>query len=204
MDIIIPYKQSRSGELEWALESLKNIKHDKVLVLGDDIELPKWGYQSKYHNQIAKLLHACNNEYVSERFAASMDDVFILDEWKPVNYNKGTLQDHIRSRGRNDTYTRSLQYTEAWLKRHGHGTLSFELHTPFVYDKQKLLDLILMIPLRQPMQIRSLYGNYYNIPTEYREDVKNPTEYIGKDIISTDDITFRGKLGKYVREVLSE
>lgn len=203
MDIVIPYKKNTSGELEWALKSLQNIDgYERVIVLDDSVTLPDWGHKNMYANQIAKYLYVCTTEGISDSILASNDDVFILRKWKPVNYNRGSLESHIAGRRIRDAYTRSLVATKAWLEQNGLPTLSFELHTPFLYDKNKLKAIIELMPKDIPLQLRSIYGNYYGIQTEFMEDCKNIKDYEGKIILSTNESTFRGELGEYIRSKL--
>lgn len=198
MDIILLYKKSRSGELEYAVKSLDNLDYDRLLILDGSITLPRWG-KGSWLNQLAKLEYACSLKDLSDPFLATADDVFVLDEWEPINYNKGSLQDHIDGRRVRDSYTRSLIVTKNWLEDRGLPTLSFELHTPFLYEKQKLKDLIDLMPKDNALQVRSLYGNYYKIDTEYMQDCKNPKDYEGKTILSTNEHIFAGELGSYIR-----
>jgi len=213
MDIILLHRQKNSEEAIYAAKSLKNIKHDNLYVIGDKIVgtariehiRHDWARLSKYHDQISKLLQICDDERISNDFIATADDVFIMEPWQPVNYNRSTLTQHIAWRKRFDSYSRSLKFTEQWLKRNGYPTLSYELHSPFIYNKKLLRSLILKLSMKPgaDWQIRSLYGNVYGVKTEYHQDFKNPHDPFELPILSTSKRTFSGELGKFIRSVIS-
>lgn len=208
MDVVYVHKQKNSGEIEASLKSLKNVEHGKVYIIGDDpklddieyIHVPhkqhRWVGTSKYADQISKYLQACEMPEVSESFIAMNDDFFIMKQWCPVNYNQGLLENHIKRR-RHDAYGRSLRETEKYLKLRGLSTLDFELHTPFVFEKTKLKELVNSLT-KYTLQIRSLYGNTYTVDTVFMRDVKNPSDY-SKVLISTSANTFKSRLGNYIR-----
>lgn len=212
MDCVIPYIKSHSQELLWSVLSLQNIKHGNVYVIGDKPDMEgiihleddkkAWSHYGSYWNQASKYLTACNNPDISDDFVASNDDFFVMSEWQPINYNRGTLSEHIQGRRMSDQYQRSLMYTEQYLEANNYPALSFELHTPFVYNKRKLKKLIESLPKNRarPLQIRSLYGNIYGVETERIADVKNISDYQGKMLLSTNEKTFTaGDIGEYIR-----
>lgn len=123
-------------------------------------------------------------------------------EWQPVNYNRGTLQDHVKWRKKRDGYSRSLVQTDLYLTARNYPTLSFELHTPFVFNKRKLKYLINTLPKQSTtvLQIRSLYGNMYNVDTEYHDDVKNTLHNV---LMSSSNASFKTNIGNQIRAALS-
>lgn len=211
LDAVYTYKHTPSDELEWSIKSLKNIPHRNIYVIGDDPKIEGviyikpdrqyWGRYSKYHNQIQNYLMASNIEDISDDFIAMNDDFFILKPWEPVNYNRGNLESHANNRKRSDIYTNSLQRTFMYLETRNLLTLSFELHIPFVFNKERLKQLVenLRPDIRNTYQIRSLYGNIYKLNTEYHEDVKN---VLTEDSVltSTSNQTWRTELGKQIKE----
>lgn len=197
--VVIPYKASDTTELDYAIKSINRYISEDVLVLDEKAPIDDWG-RGSYLNQIAKFKYACET-LPCESFLATADDVFILDEYKHVYHNRGTLQEQIELR-RSGAYKRSLIETKRWLEKRNLPTLSFELHTPFLYDRLKLLELINMMPKDKQIQIRSLYGNYYGVETEYSEDCKNPVNYRDRPILSTNAVTWRSEIGSYIRSRL--
>lgn len=216
MDVVYVHRRKNSDEIIWSIKSVReNLKPRNIFVIGDDPNVEgvivikplknKWASLSKYHDQINKYLTACQLDIVSEDFIAMNDDFFVLDKWKPVNYNRGSLLQHINLRTKHDSYTRSLLNTEKYLRSKRLPTLSYELHTPFVFNKHRLQLLIASLRMedRQPLQIRSLYGNTYDIDTRYMEDVKNITNYKGKKLLSTNEKHFKFEpIGSYIRSIL--
>jgi hypothetical protein len=216
MDVVYVHKQKASDEIRWSIESVKkNLEHRNIYVIGDDpgvkgviVVKPKvnrWSTLSKYHDSINKYLTACEHSEISEQFLAMNDDFFILQPWTPVVYHRGTLADHVRSRYYNGVYTRSLDVTRRYLDSTGKQTLSFELHIPMLFEKKKLKALIGSMQLQRSRiyQLRSLYGNTYDVPATYRDDVKNTPDFIGSDLLSTTEDYFKNKpIGEYIRSKL--
>lgn len=215
--VVYPYSKCSSHELEWSIKSLKNVEHDKVYIIGDepncDVDatiiqpaVNKWSRLGAYNNVINKLLTI--TEHITGDFLFMNDDVFIMEEYDGTTYDRGELEDHIASR-RLDSYARSLQNTLEWLADNGYTTKSYDAHTPVVFNSEKLKQLIQRIlptiEKGRSLQIRSLYGNVYGVESEYMPiDTKNPENYIGRTILSTNDITFRGKIGMYIRQELEK
>lgn len=216
MDVILPYKQSRSEELRWALKSLKNLSGvDKVYVIGErpsynvyaifvEDETKPWSNLSPHHNQISKYLTACNLD-VSEDLLIMNDDFYILEGTEPKNYDRGLLIDHIHER-KFDSYTRALKQTSDYLRSKGLQEIDFEMHIPMVVKKsllkQSIKEIIPDISKGKTIFIRSYYGNRYEIESEYLEDPKNklPLGIFG----SSSNKSFAGEYGKKIREKLCE
>ena len=214
-DIVIPYKLSKSGELEYAIKSCKNLKHGRIIVVGDKPELEvehakpfivRWGMLSAHHDVINKLSYIIGTKLTDE-FILMNDDFFVMQPTDLRTYHRGTLANHIASRRLNDNYTKTLVKTYDYLKSIGiEEPLSYELHTPMVLNKHKLREMYeAIVPLishSSVMLTRSLYGNIYKIGGDFMDDVKNPTVPIGMMFISSSDATFKGELGEYIRSNL--
>ena len=214
---VYPYIKNYSRELEWSIKSLKNVEHGEVYVIGlkPDYEVPAtfispqrnhWSGLSPYNDVINKILQACNLD-ISDDFLYMNDDLFILDAYNGTTYDRGDLLDHINGR-RPDSYTTALRNTLQWLRKNNYPTKDFETHTPIVFNRDKMKQLIDRILPRinggHNVLIRSLYGNVYGVDSEYMEnDTKNPQNYIGRTILSTNENTFIGKIGQYIMCTLS-
>jgi hypothetical protein len=211
MDVVYPYLKSSSRELELSLRSLKNIDHDRVFVIGEQPEFPvdaeivrplknEWSRYSPYHDVINKLLTACE---LGEDLIIMNDDIFLMSHNNHDNFFRGKLLDHLNGR-RFDSYARALKNTRNFLLQKGYGERDFELHVPMIVKssllKQAIMELMPAIRNSKPIMIRSYYGNRFEIPAEFMDDVKNPSEYQGLHVISTNEATFRGELGDYIRE----
>lgn len=212
LDVIYPYKHVESQELEYSVKSLKNIKHKNVYVIGDShnkvpVVTPASQFWSKFstaHDQIAKYYHVKELE-TSDKLLLMNDDFFILGKWTPENYNRGTLKDHISQRRTYDYYTKQLKSTENYLLSKGMTTVDYELHTPFLVERDKLIqaieELIPALKMRRVILLRSYYGNRFNIESTYREDVKNPGSLEGMTLVSTSEKTFKDNID-YIKSVL--
>lgn len=211
MDIIYVHRQKPSTEIIWSIKSLKNIPHNNIYVIGDNVNVDgvihiphtkdRWSVYSKYHDQISKYLQICNTPEISDDFMAMNDDMFIMKPTELVIYNRGTISEHIKERSKYDQYSISLKTTENYLLKNNLSTIDYELHTPFIYNKEKLKAVIEKLS-KEPQykyQIRSIYGNTYNIDSTYKKDVKNADIY--GDILSTStDMFNNGDIGKYIRQ----
>ena len=139
---------------------------------------------------------ACENKEITDDFILFNDDFFVMKPTERIDsLYRSSLSEHI------DTietaywhkvtpYTKKLRETEQWLKDNGHPTLSYGLHTPFIFNKEKLLNLINTYPdLRCS---RTVYGNFYNIGGTQHEDIKifsdSPNfDWSNSRFLSTDD-----------------
>ena len=210
---IYPYKKTWSRELEYSIKSLKNVPHDGVYLIGDkpDYDVPATIIapephqtpHSPYIDVFMKHYTACL-EIDTEWLLAMADDVFLLEPYDFTMYDRGSMTEHIAERRRNDAYKTMLQNTYDYLVANGETTKDYTTHTPFLYRRKNLLALINQvmpeIKCGKAMSIRTLYGNIYNVPSETIKDVKNPDVYEGLPILSTNEHTFTGQLGKYIRE----
>lgn len=215
MDIVIPYMRSGSGELEYAVKSCKNVKHDRIIIVGDkpnfEIEyikppIVRWSMLSPHHDVMNKILYACTGG-ISDDFVLTNDDIFILEPTDIPTAHRGTMEQHIAGRRANDSYTKTLKKTCDYLKSRGiEEPLSYELHIPIIYNRDKLLamydEVLPLVRNASVMLTRSLYGNLYNIGGEYMDDPKNPADYNSKTFLSTNDKTFQGEIGSYIKEAI--
>lgn len=217
MNVIYPYLRNYSHELEWSIKSLKNMKHGDVYVIGSAPdyaidakvirpEMPSWARMSPYNDVLNKHLVASRMD-ISEEIIFMQDDIFLLEKWDGTIYDRGDLSDRIDSR-KFDTYTQMLKTTCDWLVKNGYSTKDYTTHTPMVYNRKKLEELILRIlPSVQyggTMSIRTLYGNVYDVPSEKMSiDTKNPEDYHGRAILSTTEQSFNSDIGLYIRATLN-
>jgi len=212
--VVYAYKKTYSGEIDWSIKSLKNLLLPKnVYVVGDEAPesinikpLPNtWASRSRYHDTINKYYTAAL-QLEEDQILLMNDDFFIMQPWKPANYNRGTLLDHMEWRKQNDDYQRRLDYTNNYLLSRGMTNLSFELHTPMLVDrvllKQAIEEIMPQLRTNRIPMLRSYYGNRFEIETEYMADVKNPSNYEHTVLLSTNNRAFEGQIGKYIRSQL--
>jgi len=199
-DIVIPYIKNSSGELEACLALInKNFPHRNIHVVEQHDRSP---YRYASHiDQIMKLKWAIDNLDLTDDFYLFNDDFFVLNPVPETQYaHRGTLDEHIASRHSRDSYTRAIIETRDRL---GSG-LSYELHIPFLFNKEKLHNIIqeleTSIEHRKCPLIRSYYGNTYDVGGECMDDVKNVKDFESKTYLSTTELSFkRQPIGEYIR-----
>lgn len=198
-DILIPYKRNDSGELEACIALIKkNVPHRNIYVLE---EYEKSVFSGVSHiNQILKLQWALENLDVTDEFYLFNDDFFVMEPVDDIPYlHRGTISSHLSGRV-GGSYTNALKITKEHL---GGEALSYELHVPMLFDKKKLLPLLNLlernIEIGKCPLIRSLYGNHYDVGGVETIDVKNPQDYRLCTFLSTNERSFKGPLGDYIR-----
>lgn len=200
MDVVYFIKDGiHNEEFRHSLRSVcKNMPYRRIWVFGGcpknivpDVRIrveqegkTKW---DKVHSMF-KL--ACENKELSDNFILFNDDFFVM---KPVEkietIHRGLMEDHVKVLGAGP-YARMLKGIGEELKKRGKTTYSYELHTPFVFNKKKLLKLLNDNPdLRCT---RTMYGNIYKIGGKKASDVKIFSSRPGFDFknstfLSTDD-----------------
>lgn len=200
--IVYSYRASRTRELELSIESLKNIKEwngtffiigDKPTLAYDYTHLPvkyTWGKESgvRSNDEICAYLTAA--DFLDE-FIIMADDTFILKPWSLEYHNRGTLNDHIQSRKRMDSYVSKLKRTQQYLLKNDLPVLSYEVHVPFLMKAEQLRPAAEIARTNSPILIRSLIGNQYKLPSSLTQDTKNQPITDETIIYSSDDRTFK-------------
>lgn len=182
MDILYLHKRHTQGEeLRYSLRSLKNIEHGKVYIAGEvqpwcrnviHIESPQ--DSTKNHNTLRALLKVLRESRISKEFMLFHDDMYVV---RPIgaipHYSRGNLKDVVKKLALMDGDTPYLRRTLATLeymqKYLGiENPISFNLHVPMVFDRDKLLDSIDWTFHDKPgwweQQYQSIYFNRYQIP----------------------------------------
>lgn len=222
LSVVIPYKESGTEELRYALRSLKNIPHGKVVILGDMpdwatnvIHIPRDAQHYRYKDVDQMIQKACRDERVSEDFILTNDDIFIMKPMEELpKWYKGLLIDDYKkhaARQPNSIYSRSIATTNRFLRARGiRHPKAYNCHIPVVMNKQKRLQISTMLRPRYHETIlpRVVYGNLFDDTGIQHPDCK----YIGLDdnyqkydILSTHDGSFsKGKIGEHIRSVFPE
>ena len=212
-DIIYFVKECRENEeLRYSLRSLKNFPHNKVYFYGgcpdglcpDHHIYVKQDQENKWQNVSEMLRMACKNHHISDNFWLFNDDFFIMEKIDhPKNYNNGDLYKRIvlleNAHQRITPYSQQLRYVCKELEAMGCTTINYTLHIPMLINKDKALELFNISDC--PM-FRSLYGNYCGIKSEVMHDVKivnSEKEYKGGAYLSTDDLSFQGRVGEQIK-----
>lgn len=221
LDIVYLVKDKPiNEELRYSLRSVAlNMPHSKVFIFGgcptfvDKKQvrhkyIPQ-GSHSKWENTSDLLHYVCMDEDVSDDFILFNDDFFVL---KPiqnvVNYHDRTLAqrlDDFSKKYPTSRYVQRLKVAKQTLGLHGiSNPLNFELHTPMVFNKAKLLDIY--DAYSQTGAKRTIYGNLYcKDDSPQMADIKHYNVYstpMPSDVYcSTTDLSFAvGLVGKLLRD----
>lgn len=209
MDVVIPYKASRSRELIYAVRSLVNLPHERIYIIGDQtiLDLPHIIYKQSSDiatNTLNIIDIAVRTHYISEDFIWMADDMYIM---KPIEkipvYHRGTYADILE--GYKDVqgnfYVDRMRKTDRMLRSMGiEYPLCYEAHIPFVINKEKWRKVRGHITPK--LNKLSMYGNLNKIGGTYMNDVKVRTRDWVPDgtFISTHEQTFDlNQVGTFVR-----
>ena len=200
LDVVYFVKDGvKNEELRYSLRSIcQNMKFNRVWILGGcpqnivpDVRVrvtqtgkTKW---DKVRNMYKMV---CNNKEITEDFIMFNDDFFVMqptDFLEPLY--RCSLSDHIKilEPTKPSAYSRLLRSCRETLTGE---PLSYELHTPFIFSKKKLLTVLNSFPTQHCT--RTMYGNIYSIGGRRTNDVKifniHPSfNYKSSQFLSTDD-----------------
>lgn len=235
MDIVYLVKnnpENNSEELRYSLRSLKNIPHNKVIIAG---EKPDWATNVTYlpvpqtgtkgENVSANFAAAIASELVSDDFLLMNDDFFIMKKIPEMpNINFGRMVDVITKY--DQRYPEGTEYIQKMKSLHVklvslgfEDPICYELHTPMIFNKQRVKRFFNEV--EEPLyQLRSFYGNFFQIGGEAVPDVKvflkpqhnnpeynqNPEKYLEEQVfLSVTGGSFkRGLPGDFVRSKFTE
>lgn len=202
LDIIYFVKDGlHNEELRYSLRSVDaNMPHKRVWIFGgcpaniipdvrvrvDQVGKTKWDRVRNMYKMV------CENKEITDNFIMFHDDFFVM---KPTNHitplYRCTLDEHIKilePQGPT-AYSKLLRDCRNEIK--GDVPLSYEVHTPFIFNKELLLNVLNAFP--DCHAIRTVYGNlYYAGQSERSNDVKifsvKPGfDYKNSRFLSTDD-----------------
>lgn len=180
------YKRTsdKGQELRYSIRSLQNIRNwnGEVFIVGDTEDwfskhitvLEATKVADKYQDRNYKLLAAIGYKRIAQDFIYMNDDFYCVIPSEVTPLYGGQLEDYT---GTNEWAT-SKSNTKAYLESRGWTVRDYELHTPMLFNKQKLSDTLLNHP--DGLQIRSLYGNIYQIGGKKYEDCKYPDNKLAK------------------------
>lgn len=223
-DILLYIGPGENEELRYAIRTWEeNLNFGKLYAVGGP--KPKWFnpdiyvenplQYSKMRQCYQNLKIALSDDRLTEDILLMMDDIFLLDDWGDwrINHNRGELEaqyEMLEQKFGGNSYTKMLKATDKELKKDFEHPLSFEEHAPFLCNREKLLAILDKYGAHamDNLLYRSIYGNLYNIPTEYRRDVKL-ADYSDKilstdTIVSTNETSFRGCAGTTIKEWFSD
>lgn len=208
-----------NDELKYSLRSLKNLNHGRVFIAGykpswvdERVEyIPAEQTENKYQNIRNNWLAALNDTRLSDNFILMNDDFFIMSPTKDVMPLRRLENiDHyiqLFSKVNPESYYVETMKSARDLLREWNvkSDYSYELHTPMLFNKRKMLHLFDKLPSNYPVShIRTIYGNYYGINGSPIRDVKviNDAQDIAfnQQFLSTIDGSFEsGAVGEFLR-----
>ncbi len=183
VDIIIPYTADRLNglELHFALRSIRKYLtgYGKIYVIGDKpkeegvIHIPAADVPGRKEKSICdKMLTACNLPEISESILIWHDDHILL---KPLEvsgikpWHNGPLTKELKRThsGYKQTVINTLNHFQ-WQGE----PLNFDIHTPFIINKEKFKQINTAEVWKREMCVKSLYFNTLKATGEYMEDLK--------------------------------
>ena len=225
LDVVYFVSAFPRNDLRYSIRSVaKNLEFNKLWIYGGKkYDIQPDGYvrimnqmgANKWDKVRNMYRQACMNNSITEDFILFHDDFFIMKPVKSIEPEiRGTFEEHaqqIESRfgDKLTPYTSLLRNTSKVLESKGYTALSYELHKPFIFNRQKLLTILNMFSREHC--IRSIYGNVYGLGGEKTHDVKifndEPAfDYKKEPILSTDNpVTVDGnKHWEYIRNKFNE
>jgi hypothetical protein len=161
--------------------------------------------RSKWLNVHDNLRLACQH-VTSERFVVMNDDFYVMQPVESVpSWHRGPLRKHIAMQHPGD-WKRSLETTYEWCVERGiDEPLSYELHVPVVMERDKLGEVLeLTDGFRIPPQWRTIYGNFWRVPSEPMRDcrIRHTNQKYDGPFLSTDDRVFHSfAVGREIRRI---
>jgi hypothetical protein len=186
MDVVYFVRQDWiNEELRYSLRSLKNIKYNKVYIVGyrpyylqNIVFIPFFDKGRKWKNTSEKLFIIANNKDISKDFILMSDDIYIIKKLKEIKYYKiWKLSDYINNiKIKTSEHYKTIKATydiySDWE--------CFDTHTPIIFNKNKLKKLYKKYPLWLRGSKRTLYcienkikGEFIKAPrcTEYKTNL---------------------------------
>lgn len=212
MDIVIPYRNSRSDELIYTLRSLQNVQHGRIYIIGNNpglqniVHIPAIQTSDVARNTHNILNLACRLPDISDDFIWMADDMYFMEKIDNIPVlHKGTYDELLEKYGlRNNFYINRAIKTNDHLKSLGiKSPLCYETHAPFVINKKKWRELNISAEYNK----LSMYGNQCSLGGTKTEDVKvrQKDRIPNGPFASSYDVTFNtNSLGKLIREMFPE
>lgn len=214
MDVVYPLgtgSKWKNNEIRYSLRSLKYINHDKVFIIGDVpnfihnvIEVKIKDKSTKQESVINKLIKICKREDLSEDFIYMNDDFIFLKKQEIKTYTNKTLNELANKYDPLESqYGVAIRKCREILIKAKKPIKNYEIHYPLIINKTKFLKAV---KKAQNTTYRSIYGNYYELPSIETKDFKIYTlnqfkAYKNRQLISLSDRMVRkGKVRSFLRK----
>lgn len=222
-DIVYIVREGEDNEeLRYSLRSVAaNLPHRKIIIAGykpdwvkEVVYLPTNQAQEKtgYARAMLNWKAAINSEEVTENFILFNDDFYVMKPLKELpTLHRGSLDEVIKHyENKGGPYVHNMKRTRKILTDMGVRDLkSYALHVPMAMKKRNYKFLLAGLEANEipveGIQMRTLYGNLWQVGGEELPDVK-ATKLIDEPdrestFLSTLDQTFNnGVTGEYVRQ----
>lgn len=173
--VVIPYIKefAQANELQLALRGWdKHFKHEmNVVIIGDRepwmnnlvgvIECDRIGNNPPL-DVVNKMQLAIDSDLVSEKFIWANDDQYLNTPCILADFETLKGVGHLGNKFGASTYQQNKKRTAELLAELELGNWDFSSHTPIVYEKEKLAELIEKFELKENAYlVQSLYFNYF-------------------------------------------
>lgn len=192
MDVVYIVGPGERPWLRWSLRSLRNLPHNRVFIVGEQPAilstaahyLPVPRHPIKWQSAVANLRRACAYGDITPDFILMNDDFFVTQPVESVTtYHRGSITDVITDvRQRVHFFSKYQQGMEESRRVLSESfgidkPVSYSLHTPFVYNKYRLLETLdksdeLRHRTVEATDTRTMYGNMWKIGGRKVRDVK--------------------------------
>ena len=117
-------------------------------------------------NIIRKVLRACQDPRVSEKFLFMNDDHLFLKETRVAEippFHKGDMNSFPQHFYGMNPWRKRLYLTKLALEKQGLPTLHYDCHTPVIFEKKKFIEAMSRFDYASGvgLTMKSLYGNIY-------------------------------------------
>lgn len=183
---VIIYQQTQDGgqELRYTLRGLKNISNwnGTVFIVGDReswfsdkvnyIEMKRCAGR-KHRDVYAKIRKIIETPEIAEDFIFLNDDFFVTKKIEIGAMNQGPLKRYIGRSAWLATKSRTRNILKN--KFNVEEPLDYSIHTPIIFNKDKLLQTLEACEAQHPdfeISLRSMYGNMHAIGGAFYKDGK--------------------------------
>ncbi|WP_421977840.1 hypothetical protein [Roseivirga seohaensis] len=193
--VVIPFKQgpAAGNELQYAIRAWE--AHypalEQIIIIGDtplfaNDKLIVIEHKSESSNPQIDVAHkmaiAIASELVPDEFIWSNDDIYPVQNITEVDVRKVTYNGQLNSKHNGTLYSANRQATIKVLKEAGLDTLDYDTHTPFVFNKEGLAQMLDVYNcLNQGHLISSLFFNtlpYASSPVLVTDDKEGKGNYV--------------------------
>lgn len=176
MNVLYIYKHVDNFDITNSIRILKECEQlVNIFIIGDDpkvegvTHIPHKQMQTNRSSRVfVMILKACG---ILDDFVLMYDDTFISESFDLKKYyNCGKLKYNQR---KPNGYQKCIKNTIDFLEYHKKTTLKYDCHQPMLINSKKFLDMCGNINwMNVDLLPKSLYGNWYELPSTEIENLK--------------------------------